>query len=260
MKAWFTKGAVAALLIGSFFAWHEILEYACASPVYWRQVDAATRADCAYASLPSLFKLQPTNDPRIIIVGDQDFIRTTKAIIGGTAPSIGIDTCIHDLRDVQNVLGYPIRLIGEHESIVIQTGPQMWTNPGFYGTPLKVLAWTAAQRSPLINKPLLQYCASGIEDALQAESSHKLRGSRPRIDGRTFSTRADYVARLTKTLQSHYQRTIWLDDRELTGTNAEFIASYDDFLSIWPSSLGQLARNGADLRAILQAQFEPDVR
>lgn len=245
-------GWTAAAVVVSFFIWNAAMVELCSATTLWRTIDSLTRNTCEYSALPSLFSLDRRTQGGFVVIGDRDFIELVSSELGDDVPITAIDTCLHDLRDVQNVLAQARNRISPTRHIVIQTSPQLWTRPGFYGKPLNVRAFTLLQQRNGINKQALGYCVAGIETAIQGDSGTNAAHERPRIEGRAFSMREDYLPRLTKTLGPLKDRVVWLNDERESGVNPEYQARYAALLAAWPETLGTLALSPTDVRHSIQ--------
>jgi len=231
-------------LIGllSFYLWNVGVAKVCTSPAYWNTIADKTQDRCTYSPLSAIFRLKDTTAYDVVAIGDQVFLEKVSDEISANRQILAIDTCEQDLRDVVAVMNWHAKnIIASDVPIIVQGGPQVWTNPGFYGGRLDTQPWIKSQTGGFPNKELFESCFDGLEMAFEDHKKQARSHERQKIDDLNFKPNVGYLKNAKKALASKSKQILWIDDRENTGDNPEFLKKYEAWVQTFPAELGSYA-------------------
>lgn len=232
-------GSFLIICLVSFALWNHTLSLVCTSPSYWKTIAQNTNENCIYSPLASIFSLQNQESYNIVLIGDARFIEKAQKNLPANARALNIDTCNHDLRSTLGVLNWNSKnLITPEKPIIIQGGPQIWTNPGYFGARTDMQPWVLSNKGEFPNKKLHESCFNGLETAL-VEQNSTTQHSRPNIEKLKFGFNQAFLKRAKKALSSASNQIIWVDDREGLGENPALIQNYEAWISQFPKEMGR---------------------
>ena len=250
------KFAGGILLIGaaSYALWNSALTKLCTAPAYWSKIAENTNETCIYSPLASIFSLQNQESYNIVLIGDARFLEKAEQNLPANARALTIDTCTHDLRSTVGILNWSAKnLIAKDKPIIIQGGPQIWTNPGYFGARKDTQPWILSQNGKFPNKKLHDSCLQGFEAALQERGSTTVH-ERPNIDKLKFGFNQAFFNRAKRGLTSASEQIIWVDDREGLGENPQLIKRYEAWVKEFPADMGRYMMDMSALKSLTLSQ------